>query len=180
MKIGEKVKDFCLHGIDENGEEKDFSLYQFKGKNVVAYFYPKDETPGCTQEACDFRDNINKLSSSCDTVVLGISADDIESHKKFQEKHNLNFILLSDPKHEVLDQFEAWGPQNLYGKMVDGTIRSTFLIDKNDYLKKEWKKVKVEGHVDEVLAELNAMCAEKHNTPNEGEDRSPHRDKHSH
>lgn len=155
MQVNEKVEDFTLHGIDETGEEKEFSLSEFKGKNVVLYFYPKDNTPGCTQEACDFRDNINRLTSKA--VVLGVSADSIESHKKFKAQHDLNFILLSDPEHKVLKKFDAWGEKNLYGKITEGITRSTFLIDKDGILKKKWEKVKVGGHVDNVLDEINKL-----------------------
>lgn len=155
MKLNEKVDDFTLKGIDEKGEEKTFSLYDFKGKNVVLYFYPKDNTPGCTQEACDFRDNINRLTSKA--VVLGISPDTVESHKKFKKDHDLNFILLSDPDKTVIKKFEAWGEKNMYGKITEGVVRSTFLIDKEGILRYEWKKVKVQGHVDKVLDELGKL-----------------------
>ncbi len=155
MKLNEKVDDFTLKGIDEKGEEKTFSLYDFKGKNLILYFYPKDNTPGCTQEACDFRDNINRLASK--SVVLGISPDTVDSHKKFKKDHDLNFILLSDPDKTVIKKFEAWGEKNMYGKITEGVIRSTFLIDKEVILRHEWKKVKVQGHVDEVLDELGKL-----------------------
>lgn len=155
MKLNEKVDDFTLKGIDEKGEEKTFSLYDFKGKNLIVYFYPKDNTPGCTQEACDFRDNINRLTSKA--IVLGISPDSVESHKKFKKDHDLNFILLSDPDKTVIKKFGAWGEKNMYGKITEGVIRSTFLIDKEGILRHEWKKVKVQGHVDEVLDELGKL-----------------------
>lgn len=155
MKIDDKVEDFCLKGIDKDGNEKDFCLSEFKGSNVVLYFYPKDNTPGCTQEACDFRDNINRLTSKA--VVLGVSSDSIASHKKFKEDHDLNFNLLSDPEHKLLEKFGAWGEKNMYGKLIEGIIRSTFLIDKEGVLKKKWEKVKVNGHVDAVLEELEKL-----------------------
>ena len=156
IEINTKAPDFNLQGIDENGNEKEFSLKDFAGKNVVLYFYPKDNTPGCTQEACDFRDNLNRLTSKA--AVIGVSADSIASHKKFKEKQNLNFILLSDPDHKLLEEFEAWGEKKMYGKSYMGVIRSTFIIDKEGIIKKIWKNVKVKGHVDEILKELDNVC----------------------
>lgn len=155
IEIGQKAPEFSLQGIDKHGNEKTFSLSDFKGQNVVLYFYPKDNTPGCTQEACDFRDNYNRLTSKA--VVIGVSADSIASHKKFQEKQSLNFILLSDPDHNLLEQFEAWGEKKMYGKLFMGIIRSTFIIDKEGIVRKSWKNVKVKGHVDEILKELEAI-----------------------
>lgn len=155
MDINKKADDFCLKGIDAEGNEKTFALSEFKGKNVVLYFYPKDETPGCTQEACDFRDNFNRLTNKA--VVIGVSADSVESHKKFQKNHDLNFILLSDPEHKVMEQFDAWGEKKLYGKAFTGAIRSTFLIDKEGVLKKAWPRVSVKGHVDDVIEEIEKL-----------------------
>ena len=149
IKLNSKAPEFTLQGIDAEGNEKTFSLSDFVGQNIVLYFYPKDNTPGCTQEACDFRDNFNRIISKA--VVIGVSADNIASHKKFQEKQSLNFILLSDPEHKLLEQFEAWGEKKMYGKLFMGIIRSTFIIDKEGIVKKIWKNVKVKGHVDEVL-----------------------------
>ncbi len=143
------VENFTLPGIDENGVEKEFSLYDFKGKDIVLYFYPKDNTSGCTQEACDFRDNMNRLTSKA--VVIGVSPDSVASHKKFREKQSLNFILLSDSEHKVSEIFGAWGEKSMYGRKYFGIIRSTFLIDKDMKVKALWRKVKVKGHVDEVL-----------------------------
>lgn len=142
-----------LKGLTPQGEEKEFSLDDFKGQETVLYFYPKDDTPGCTKEACDFRDNINRLTSKA--KVIGVSTDDIKSHKKFKEKYGLNFTLLSDPQHKLAEQFGAWGEKSLYGKKYMGINRSTFLLDKTGHVKKAWPNVKVEGHVDEVLASLN-------------------------
>lgn len=152
MNIGDKIDDFKLPGIDQDGNEGMFSLSDFKGQNVVLYFYPKDDTPGCTQEACDFRDNFNRLTSLA--VVLGVSPDDIKSHKKFKDKHSLNFILLSDTDHALAERFGAWQEKSMYGKKYMGINRSTFLIDKKGILKKIWTSVKVNGHVDEVLGSL--------------------------
>ena len=141
-----------LSAIDENGQEKEFSLSDFKGQKVVLYFYPKDNTSGCTQEACDFRDNFNRLTSKA--VVIGVSPDSIKSHLKFKENHSLNFMLLSDPEHKLSEAFGAWGEKSMYGRKYFGIIRSTFILDENDEIKKEWRKVKVKGHVDEVLENL--------------------------
>lgn len=138
-----------LKGIDETGKEKEYSLSDFKGQKVILYFYPKDNTPGCTQEACDFRDNFNRLTSKA--TVIGVSPDDIKSHIKFREKQGLNFILLSDPEHKLAEEFKVWDKKSLYGKLFMGIIRSTFYLDETGEIKKEWRSVKVNGHVDEVL-----------------------------
>ena len=141
-----------LSAIDENGQEKEFSLSDFKGQKVVLYFYPKDNTSGCTQEACDFRDNFNRLTSKA--VVIGVSPDSIKSHKKFKENHDLNFILLSDTEHQLAEQFGVWKEKSMYGRKYMGIERSTFVLDKDGNIEKEWRNVKVKGHVDEVLAYL--------------------------
>lgn len=155
IEINSKAPNFTLQGIDAEGNEKTFSLSDFAGQNIILYFYPKNNTPGCTQEACDFRDNFNRLTSKA--VVIGVSADSIASHKKFQEKQSLNFILLSDPEHMLLEEFEAWGEKKMYGKLLMGIIRSTFIIDKEGITRKIWKNVKVKGHVDEILEELEKI-----------------------
>lgn len=149
---GSKAPDFNLIGIDEDGTERKFSLKDLKGKKVVLYFYPKDNTPGCTQEACDFRDNMARLRK--DAVVLGVSPDSIESHKKFRDKFGLEFPLLSDTEKTVANAYGAWGEKTLYGKKSMGLIRSTFLIDEKGTVIKAWRKVKVAGHVDEVLGTI--------------------------
>ncbi len=141
-----------LSGINAEGEEKEYSLEDFKGQKVILYFYPKDNTSGCTQEACDFRDNLNRLTSKA--VVVGVSPDSIKSHINFQTKHGLNFILLSDPEHKLSEQFGVWGEKSMYGKKYMGIIRSTFILDEAGNIQKEWRKVKVKGHVDEVLEAL--------------------------
>lgn len=138
-----------LSGIDESGIEKEYSISDFKGKRVVLYFYPKDNTSGCTQEACDFRDNLNRISAH--TTLIGVSTDSIKSHLKFKEKQNLNFILLSDTEHKLAEEFEVWKEKSMYGRKYMGIERSTFVLDKNGNIEKEWRKVKVKGHVDEVL-----------------------------
>ncbi|MCT4552567.1 MAG: peroxiredoxin [Alphaproteobacteria bacterium] len=155
LEIGKKVKDFTLLGIDEKGREKKFSLSDFKGNKVLLYFYPADDTPGCTKQACDFRDNLNRLLSLDGIKVVGVSPDDLDSHIKFKEKHVLNFPLLSDKDLKIMKSFDAYGEKNLYGKIVQGVKRSTFLIDENGILLKAWKNVRATGHVEKLLRELS-------------------------
>lgn len=140
--------DIKLKGIDSKGEEHEYDLGSLDG-TIVLYFYPKDNTPGCTQEACDFRDNFNRLSGLA--TVIGVSSDSIESHKKFQKDHGLNFILLSDPEHVLAEKFGVWHGNFAIGKI--GIDRSTFII-KNGLIAKAWKNVKVQGHVDDVISSL--------------------------
>ena len=142
-----------LQGLDKNVNENEYTLADFKGQKVVLYFYPKDNTSGCTQEACDFRDNMNRITSSA--VVIGVSPNDIKSHKKFKEKQDLNFILLADTEHILSEAFGVWKEKSMYGKKYMGIERSTFILDENGSIVHEWRKVKVNGHVDEVLAYLN-------------------------
>lgn len=142
--------DIKLKGLDSEGEEKEFVLTELK-EPIVLYFYPKDNTPGCTIEACDFRDNFNRLTGKA--TVVGVSPDSIESHKKFKKDHSLNFILLSDPEHELADKFGVWQEKSMYGKKYMGINRSTFIID-GGLIKKAWNNVKVEGHVDDVIESL--------------------------
>ena len=149
------MNDIKLQGLDAEGNEKEFSLNDFKGQKVILYFYPKDNTSGCTQEACDFRDNINRLTSYA--TVIGVSPDSIKSHKSFKEKQRLNFILLSDPEHKLAEKFEVWKEKSMYGRKYMGIERSTFIIDKDGKIEKEWRKVKVKGHVDEVIEYLKAI-----------------------
>ena len=148
------MKEIKLQGIDIDGIEKEYSLNDFKGQKVILYFYPKDNTSGCTQEACDFRDNINRLTSFA--TVIGVSPDSIKSHLKFKEKQSLNFILLSDPEHKLAEAFKVWVEKSMYGRKYMGIERSTFVLDENLNIIKEWRKVKVKGHVDEVINFLNA------------------------
>ncbi len=142
-----------LQGLDKDGNENEYTLADFKGQKVVLYFYPKNNTSGCTQEACDFRDNMNRITSSA--VVIGVSPNDIKSHKKFKEKQDLNFILLADTEHILSEAFGVWKEKSMYGKKYMGIERSTFILDENGSIVHEWRKVKVNGHVDEVLAYLN-------------------------
>lgn len=139
-----------LQGIDADGNEQEYVLADLKG-TIVLYFYPKDNTPGCTQEACDFRDNFNRLTSLA--KVIGVSPDSIESHKKFREKQELNFTLLSDPEHILAEKFGVWQEKSMYGRKYMGINRSTFII-KDGEIVKSWNGVKVKGHVDEVIDSL--------------------------
>ena len=148
------MNNIKLQGIDIDGIEKEYSLNDFKGQKVILYFYPKDNTSGCTQEACDFRDNINRLTSFA--TVIGVSPDSIKSHLKFKEKQSLNFILLSDPEHKLAEAFNVWVEKSMYGRKYMGIERSTFVLDENLNIIKEWRKVKVKGHVDDVIEYLNA------------------------
>ena len=143
------MNNIKLQGLDAEGNEKEYSLNDFKGQRIILYFYPKDNTSGCTQEACDFRDNINRLTNY--STVIGVSPDSIKSHKSFKEKQNLNFILLSDPEHKLAEEFEVWKEKSMYGRKYMGVERSTFIIDKFGKIENEWRKIKVKGHVDQVI-----------------------------
>lgn len=147
--------DIKLSGIDENGEEKEYNISSFAGENTILYFYPKDNTSGCTQEACDFKENKNRWTSKAQ--VVGVSPDSIKSHLSFKEKQSLNFPLLSDPEHTLSEAFGAWGEKAMYGRKYMGIIRSTFLINKEGEVTREWRKVKVKGHIDEVLSALEEL-----------------------
>lgn len=149
-QVGKAAPAFTLPAVPE-GKVR---LSQFKGeKNVVLYFYPRDNTPGCTTEACDFRDNLGQFESA-DTVVLGVSTDSIKSHEKFAGKHELPFPLLSDEDHKVCEKYGVWVEKKNYGKTYMGIQRATFLIDKKGKIAAVWPKVKVKGHVDEVAEKL--------------------------
>ena len=147
---GQKAPAFSLAGNDG----KKHSLEDYRGKTVVLYFYPRDDTPGCTKEACGFRDLGSSLKKSC-AVVLGISKDSVESHNKFAAKYKLPFTLLSDPKTEVMKKYGAFGKKLMYGKTVEGTIRSTVIIGPKGEVVKHWPTVKkAEAHPEEVLSFL--------------------------
>lgn len=143
------MSEIKLQGLDADGNEKEYSLNDFKGEKVVLYFYPKDNTSGCTQEACDFRDNLNRLTPH--VRLVGVSPDSIKSHKSFKEKQDLNFVLLSDSEHKLAEKFGVWKEKSMYGRKYMGIERSTFVLDKDGNVEKEWRKVKVKGHVEEVL-----------------------------
>ena len=137
----------------ESAEGKKVSLKDFRGKKVVLYFYPKDMTPGCTAEACSFRDNIGAIRKR-GAEVIGISADHVASHRKFVEKYELPFLLLSDPDKTVSKSYGVWRGKSLYGRIFLGIVRSTFVIDEHGKIIHIFPKVKVSGHTDEVLAVL--------------------------
>lgn len=146
LKEGQKAPDFTSK--DQNGNT--VSLSQFAGQKVVLYFYPKDDTPGCTAEACDFRDNYQGLTAQ-GIVVLGVSVDDEKSHKKFVTKHNLPFTLLADTNQEIVTAYGVWGEKNMYGKTYMGTIRTTFIIDEEGTISHIIKKVDTQNSTAQVL-----------------------------
>jgi peroxiredoxin Q/BCP len=150
---GERAPNFSLRGDDGRTAK----LSALRGKPVVVYFYPKDDTPGCTREACAFRDRQAEMAR-LGATVLGISPDDVDSHSRFREKFNLNFPLLSDPDHKVAEKYGAWREKNMYGKTVTGIQRSTFVIDAEGRVARVWRNVKVDGHDAQVLAALEALA----------------------
>ena len=149
---GDKAPDFELPTDGGNA----INLSHFKGRKVVLYFYPKDDTPGCTREACAFRDRKDQLAK-LGAKVFGVSADDVASHVKFRDKYELNFRLLADTDHKVAEAFGAWREKNMYGKKSMGIQRSTFLIDAGGKIVKVWKRVQVDGHDEQVLEALQAL-----------------------
>ncbi len=150
LKAGDTAPSFTL--LNENGET--VSLSSHRGKKVILYFYPKDSTPGCTQESCDFRDNFARVKSK-GAVVYGISRDSVKSHQKFQSKYSFPFSLLSDEDGRVCEAYGVWKEKNLYGRKYMGIERTTFLIDGTGKVQKVYPKVKVTGHVDEVIGDLS-------------------------
>lgn len=149
IKLGE-----CLPGLEvQNQDDELVNLNKFAGKNIVLYFYPKDDTPGCTQEAKDFRDNIDKFNK-LNTVVIGVSKDNSQKHQKFITKYDLPFMLLSDTEGKLCQEFGVWVEKSMFGKKYMGIERSTYLINTKGELAAEWRKVKVKGHVDDVLKVL--------------------------
>lgn len=149
IEEGKKAPAFTLTA--DNGSK--VRLSELAGTPVVLYFYPKDDTPGCTREACAFRDQKTKLKK-LGAVVLGVSPDTVESHVKFRDKYKLNFPLLADADHKVAEKYGAWREKNMYGKKSMGIQRSTFLIDAKGKVAKLWKRVKVDGHDEQVIAAL--------------------------
>ena len=150
LEVGNKAPSFTLMGDDG----KEYSLKNYKGKKVLLYFYPKDNTPGCTKEACSLRDWKEELIKR-GVVIMGVSKDSIQSHNKFREKYGLDFILLSDPEKTVHIAYGAWGEKKLYGKVSLGTIRKTFLIDEEGNIEKIWNKVSVATHGEDVVKYLD-------------------------
>jgi peroxiredoxin Q/BCP len=152
VKIGKKVANFSLPATGD----KTLSLKDLKGSNVVLYFYPKDSTPGCTLEGQDFRDQ-HAAFRKANTVILGVSRDGLKSHENFRSKHEFPFDLLSDNDEKLCGQFDVIREKNMYGRKVLGIERSTFLIDGEGILRQEWRKVRVKGHVDEVLTAAQSL-----------------------
>lgn len=146
VEIGKKAPDFTL----QNQAGDNVSLSDFEGKNIVLYFYPKDMTPGCTRQACDFRDNYDAFKD-LNTVIIGISPDPIERHQKFIDKHDLPFQLLADIEQEVAKRYDVWKLKKMFGKEFYGIERSTFIIDQEGIIQKEFRKVRVKGHIEETL-----------------------------
>jgi peroxiredoxin Q/BCP len=144
--IGKQAPEFELEA--SNG--KKVKLSDFRGKHVVLYFYPKDMTPGCTTESCDFRDRSGDFNA-LNTIILGISPDSIYRHQKFIEKYDLPFLLLADENHQVAESYEVWKLKKMYGKEFMGIERSTFIVNKEGILVQEWRKVRVKEHVEEAL-----------------------------
>ena len=151
VKEGEKAPDFS--GKNQDGKPVKLSSFKTK-KNIVLYFYPKDMTPGCTTEACDFRDQFKKFKN---TTIIGISADPSERHRKFIDKYSLPFELIADENKKICEKYGVWQEKKLYGKTFMGIVRSTFIINKNGVVQKIFAKVKVNGHVDEVLEILKKI-----------------------
>lgn len=152
IKVNQPVPHFSLSATGD----QTISLADLKGRHVVIYFYPKDNTPGCTQESQDFRDHFASFND-LNTVILGVSRDSLKSHENFKAKFDMPFELLSDSEETLCTLFDVIKMKNMYGKQVRGIERSTFLIDKDGVLRQEWRKVKVKGHVEEVLAAVKNL-----------------------
>ncbi len=152
VSIGKKVPDFSVAATGEQTA----SLKNYRGKNLVLYFYPKDSTPGCTLEGQDFRDNLARFKRQ-KTVVFGVSRDSLSSHERFREKQGFQFDLLSDPDEKLCRLFDVIREKNMYGRKVMGIERSTFLIDQQGVLRQEWRKVRVKGHIAEVLDAVKTL-----------------------
>jgi peroxiredoxin Q/BCP len=156
IEVGQKAHDFCL----PNQDEVEICLKDLKGKWVVLYFYPKDNTPGCTTEAKDFTEHLKEFEE-LDAVVLGVSPQDCESHRKFIQKQGLKVTLLCDTDKEVLRAYGAWGKKKMYGKEYEGVIRTTLLIDPDGKIAYIWPKVRVKGHVEQVKEKLKELKEER-------------------
>lgn len=149
LEAGQKAPDFTLSDKDGNS----VSLHDFAGKKVVVYFYPRDNTPGCSRQACAFAASYEKFKDN-DVAVIGISKDSTASHQKFADKYSLPFILLSDPEHKVIEAFGAWAEKKMYGKISFGTVRSTFIIDEKGVIEKVMPKAKPDTNAQEILEYL--------------------------
>jgi thioredoxin-dependent peroxiredoxin len=151
LETGDVAPDFTL----KNQDGEAVSLASYRGRKVVVYFYPRDDTPGCTKEACQFNDLLSQFSGlSAD--VIGISRDGADSHQKFRQKYGLTFELLTDPDQSVMESYGAWGEKTNYGKTSMGVIRSTFLVDADGKIERAWYNVTADGHAEKVLAALTA------------------------
>jgi peroxiredoxin Q/BCP len=151
LNPGDKAPSFTL--FDQDGRK--VSLKDFRGSEVVVYFYPADDTPGCTKEACQFTENLAAFSRA-KVAVLGISPDGAESHRAFRQKYQIGFPLLSDPNHSVMEKYGAWGEKTLYGKKTVGVIRSTFLVGADGKVRRAWYNVRADGHAAKVLEAVGA------------------------
>ncbi len=156
LEVGSKAPDFCLPS--ESGEE--ICLKDLKGKWVILYFYPKDNTPGCTKEALAFSELIEDFKK-LNAVILGVSADSVDSHRKFKEKKGLKVTLLSDETKETIKAYGAWQLKKMYGREFYGIVRSTFLINPEGKISHIWKKIRVKGHAEDVLSKLKELSEEK-------------------
>jgi len=152
IEAGVPAPDFAL----QDSEGNTVRLADYRGRKVVLYFYPKDDTPGCTTEACSFRDNLGRVQA-LGAVVLGVSPDTVESHRKFAEKHGLHFTLLADPETTTAQAYGVWVEKTMYGRAHMGIERTTFIIDEQGIIRRVFPKVKVEGHTDEVIEALKEM-----------------------
>jgi len=154
INIGDKAPPIKL----KNQEDQIISFDDFKGKNIVLYFYPEDDTSGCTTEACSFRDNFPTFGK-LDAVVLGVSPDSVKSHKKFVQKYNLPFNLLSDEDKKVIYKYDVWQEKNMFGRKYMGVVRTTFIINKKGIISRIFPKVKVDGHEKEVFEALKSISS---------------------
>src|SRR5690625_2067287 len=152
VEVGKQAPDFVL----KNQDSENISLKDFRGKIVVLYFYPKDMTPGCTTQACDFRDNYERFKDT-NTVILGVSPDPVDRHQTFIEKHDLPFHLLADEDHKVAELYGVWQLKKNFGREYYGIVRSTFIIDEEGILRDEMRNVRVKGHVDRALEAIKAL-----------------------
>jgi thioredoxin-dependent peroxiredoxin len=153
IEVGEPAPDFTLP--DQAGE--DITLSDLRGQQVLLYFYPADDTPGCTTQACDIRDRWSAFGDR-GVTVLGISPDTVESHQRFRDKYDLPHTLLADPDHDVMEAYDAWGEKNLYGKTTVGAIRSSVLVDPDGTVVKHWRRVGAKKHAEQVLAYLDQQA----------------------
>ncbi len=160
LKVGEEAPDFCL----QDAKGKEVCLKDFRDKWLVLYFYPKDNTTGCTREAVDFSEHLTKFKKM-DAAVVGVSPDSVASHDNFANKHNLKIVLLSDTEHKVLKKYGVWQKKKMYGREYHGVVRTTFVIDPKGRIEQKWEKVKVSGHVDAVKDYMGVSCKRKVGQP---------------